>query len=144
MLTFYYTSIRSLSLDAPFRYIFSILVALSLLPTHTLSFSLFGGDYNISYTNLVNCDHSVADRTHTSVTWLGEGFTICWQFKRVRDAGVEFTIEVVFHQFTKTFASPMRESPLNNSANKYHYHNFQFEGKKLDPERRNSHVNYLL
>ncbi len=40
---FYYASIRSLSLYAPFRYVFSISEALSQLPTYAPSFSLFGG-----------------------------------------------------------------------------------------------------
>ncbi len=48
----YYASVKLLSLCATFRMFFSILVALSLLPTYTLSFSLFGGDWRFTILGL--------------------------------------------------------------------------------------------
>ncbi len=63
----------------PFRYVFLISVALSLLPTYALSFSLFGGGLgicclrsrNISITNLASGDHSAVNGTHAFVLWKG-------------------------------------------------------------------------
>ncbi len=49
---FYYTSIRSFSPGTPSWYIFLILVVLSLLLTHALSFSLFGGDWESAVSGL--------------------------------------------------------------------------------------------
>ncbi len=51
-MVFNYASIRSLLLGAPFLYVFSILVALSLLITYALSFSLFGGDWGSAISSL--------------------------------------------------------------------------------------------
>ncbi len=53
LFSFYYTSIRSLTLRVPFWHVFSISAALSLLPTHTLSFSLFGGDWGSAFLGFV-------------------------------------------------------------------------------------------
>ncbi len=56
--------------------------------------------------------------------------------------GVKFTIEMVYRCVTKTFTSPYKNicvTHLNNISrpnNNYHYHNFQFEGKKGRPREK--------
>ncbi len=92
---FYYAPIRSLSLGAPFRYVFLISVALSLPPTYALSFSLFGGDWESAILILMTFPIQILgvaiilrqiDRTHASVMWLGEGVVI--QLKEWRGSRV--------------------------------------------------------
>ncbi len=74
----------------------------SLLPTYTISFSLFGEDCGSAISGLATfliCGgRSVGGRDAHVCNMVGEGVITHALFKR---RGAEFTIETVFHHFTK-------------------------------------------